>query len=85
MVHYKLFYQGFVFEAISKKTLGKILQGIWERLWYKNDHNYDSYKFSFIPFFSFHRNPKNKKKKQKKSNLQQLGGLVTRNSFAFCL
>ena len=84
MVHYKLFYQGFVFEAISKKTLGKILQGIWERLWYKNDHNYDSYKFSFIPFFSFHRNPKNKKKK-KKSNLQQLGGLVTRNSFAFCL
>ena len=38
-----------------------------------------SYKFTFIPFFSFHRNRK------QESNFQQLGGLVTRNSFALCL
>ena len=41
---------------------------------------------SVLSLFSpFIETRKTKKKKQKKSNLQQLGGLVTRNSFAFCL
>ena len=47
----------------------------------KYDCNSNSYKFSskftFITFFSFHRNQK------QESNFQQVGGLVTRNSFAF--
>ena len=47
------------------------------------DRNYHSYKFrnkfTFIPFLSFHRN------QEQESNFQQVGGLATRNSFAFCL
>ena len=45
-----------------------------------------SCKFPFIPVLSFHKNQKKKKKKKKKeSNFQQVGGLLKRNSFAFCL
>ena len=56
-----------------------------EKILYENNHNnYNSYKFSykfpFIPFLSFHRN-----QKQRESTFQKVGGLVTRNSFAFCL
>ena len=60
-----------------------ILQKTWERFLYENNCNYNSYKFSykftFIPLLYFHRNQK------QESNFQQVGGLVTRNSFAFCL
>ena len=49
----------------------------------KNDRKYNSYKFSykftFIPFLSFHRN------QRQEPNFQQVGGLVTRNNLAFCL
>ena len=63
--------------------VGTILQGIWERFSCKNDRNGDShkssYKFTFIPFLSLQIN------QTQESNFQQVGGLVTRKSFAFCL
>ena len=52
----------------------KILQGILETNSYKF-----SYKFTFIPFLCFYRNQK------QEPNFQQVGGLVTRNSFVFSL
>ena len=71
------------FYKLKKHCEAKVLQGIWERFLYENNRNYDSYKlsykFTFIPFLSIHRNRK------QDSNIQQVGGLVTRNSFAFCL
>ena len=67
--------------SVKKHCIAKILQGIWERFLYENNRNYNfykfSYKFTFIPFLSFHRNQK------QESDFQQIGGLVTRNSFAF--
>ena len=67
---------------MKKHCVAKILKGIWERFLYENRRNYNSYKFSYkftlIPFLSCHRNQK------QKSNFQQVGGLVTSNSFAFC-
>ena len=39
----------------------------------------NSYKFTFVLFLSYHTNQK------QESNFQQVGGLVTRNSFVFCL
>ena len=58
-------------------------------LGYENNHYKDymkiinSCKFcckcTFLPFLFFHKNQK------QESNFQQVGGLVTRNSFAFCL
>ena len=63
--------------------VGTILKGIWERFSCKNDRNGDShkssYKFTFIPFLSLQRN------QTQESNFQQVGGLVTRKSFAFRL
>ena len=73
----------FVFQVITEGGMCRIdfsrnLKGI---LMCKYDCNSNSYKFSskftFITFFSFHRNQK------QESNFQQVGGLVTRNSFAF--
>ena len=44
-------------KLVAKHCVGKILQGIWERVLFEHDHNYNSYKFSFkftfIPLFSF--------------------------------
>ena len=59
--------------SVKKHCVAKILQGIRERLLHDYNPDYNSYKFSykftFIPFLS----------------LAQVGGLATRNSFAFCL
>ena len=67
--------------SVKRHCVSKILQGIWEKFLYQNNQNYNSYKFrykfTFIPFLSFHRNLK------QKSNIQQVGGLVTRNCFLF--
>ena len=67
---------------MEKHSVAKILQVIWERFLYENNFNYISYKFffkfTFIPFLSFHINQKHE------SNFQQVGCLVTRNSFAVC-
>ena len=57
----------------------RFLQGTWEIFLWKNNLNFNSYKLSYNPFLSFHRNQK------QESNCQQVGGLVTRNSFAFYL
>ena len=42
---------------MKKQSVGKILQGIWERFLDENDCNYNSYKFNYkfssIPFFAF--------------------------------
>ena len=69
--------------SVTKHCVVKILQGIWERFLYENNRNYNSYKFSykftFIPCLSFHRNQK------QASNFQQVGDLVTRNISVFCL
>ena len=79
---YKLFYLRFCLSSDqwkNKHCVAKILQGIWKRFLYENNCNYNSCKFShkfiFILFLSFHRNQK------QESNFQQVGGLVTRNSF----
>ena len=78
------FIYSFVFQVIMKKHCGaKISQGIWERSLYENNRNSNSCKFCckyiFIPFLFFHRNQK------QESNFQQVGGLVTWNSFTFYL
>ena len=66
---------------VKKYCAGKILQGISERFLYENDRDYNSYKFSykftFIPFLSIHRNQK------QGSNFQQVDDLVTRNTIGF--
>ena len=70
---------------MKKHFVAKILQGICGRFLYENNRNFHSYKFSYkfnfinSIFLSFHRNQK------QESNFQQVGALVTRNSFAFCL
>ena len=65
-----------MFKVISEK-----LQGILERFLYKNNRNYNFYKFSYkfdlILVLSFHRNHKQQGK------FQQAGDLVTRNISAF--
>ena len=72
-----------MFQVISEKTLKQRFYKEFERFLYENNRNYNPYKFSykvtFIPVLSFYRNQK------QKSNFQHVGGLVTRNSFAFCL
>ena len=74
------FVQGLVLQVICVENIS---QGTWDRFWYENDRTYSSYNFGyrfiFIPFLSLHRN------KKQESNFQQDGGLLTRNSFAFCL
>ena len=66
---------------MKKHCVARILHGISERLLYENNHNYNSYKFSykfdFIPVLSFRRNQKQEPK------FQQIGDLVTRNISAF--
>ena len=68
---------------MKKHYVARILQGILERFLYKNNRNYNSYKFSykfdFIPILSFRRNSEQEPK------FQQVGDLVTRNISAFCL
>ena len=60
-------------------SVAKILQGIWETFLHENNHNYNSYKFSykftFIPFLSF------RKSQKQESNFQQVGGLVSKCFF----
>ena len=47
---------------MKKHCVAKILRGIRERFLYENYHYYNpykfSYKFTFIPFLSSHRNQK---------------------------
>ena len=83
---YKLFCSRFCVSMISENTLCEkdfTLHRISGRCLYENDRNNNSckssYKFASIPFLPFHRN------KKQISNLQQVGVLVTRNCFAFCL
>ena len=61
----------------------KKYRGVWETFLYENNHNYNSYKFSykftFIPFLFLHRSQK------QESNFQQVRGLVTRSKYLFCL
>ena len=83
---YKLFCSSFYVSMISENTLCEkdfTLHRISGRCLYENDRNNNSckssYKFAFIPFLPFHRN------KKQISNLQQVGVLVTRISFAFWL
>ena len=68
--------------SVKKHCVTKILQGSWERFLYENSCKFNSYKFSykftFILFFVLSYNPKARMK-------FSFGGLVTRNSFAFCL
>ena len=69
--------------SVKKPSVAKILWRIWERFLYENNPNYNSYKFSdkftFIPVLSFSRSQK------QEPNFQQVGDLVTRNIFVFCL
>ena len=70
--------------SVKKHCIGKVFtRNLEESFFYKNNRNYNSYKFSykftFIPFLTFHRNQK------QESNFQRVVGLVTRNSFVFCL
>ena len=83
---YKLLYLRFCVSSDQWKRhrVAKTSQEIWERFLYEINRNYNfhkfSYKFTFIPLMSFHRNQK------QESNFQQVGGgLVARNSFAFSL
>ena len=74
----------FVFQVTIEKTIcTRILQGNWERFLYEKDRNYNycklSCKFTFTHFLFFQRNQK------QESYFQQVGGLVTRNSFAIYL
>ena len=72
---------------INEKTLWS--KDFARNLGYENNHYKDymkiinSCKFcckcTFLPFLFFHGNQK------QESNFQQVGGLVTRNSFTFCL
>ena len=68
---------------MKKNCVAKILKGIWGRILYENNRNFNSYKFSykfnFIPSLSVYENQK------QEPNFQQVRGLVTSNSFAFCL
>ena len=77
------FVYGFMIQVISEKhCVATIIPDIWETPLYKNNCNYNSYKFNckftFIPFLSFRRNQK------QESNFQQVGGLITRNISVFC-
>ena len=69
--------------SVRKHYAANILQGIWEWFLYKNNRNYNSYKFSykfaFIPCLSYHRN------ETQESNFQQVGDLLTRNISVFYL
>ena len=83
---YKLFCSSFCVSMISENTLCEkdfTLHRISGICLHENDRNNNSYKssykFTFIPFLPFHRN------KKQMSNFQQVGVLVTRNSFPFCL
>ena len=74
----------FYFKWSAKKhCVAKILQRIWERFLREKNRKCNSYKpsykFTFIYFLSFHRNQK------QESYFQQVGGLVSKNSFAFRL
>ena len=67
--------------SVKKHCIAKVLLAIWEIFFHENNRNYDSYRFSykfgFIPFFSFLPNLK------QESESQQVAGLVTRNIYVF--
>ena len=78
----RLFYLQFVLQVISEKTLySKGFTSNLRDIFPWNNRNYDSYRFSykfgFIPFFSFLPNLK------QESESQQVAGLVTRNIYVF--
>ena len=60
-----------------------ILQEIWETFLYENNGMNNSYKISYKSFLSLFR-PFVEIKKQE-SSFNQVGSLVTRNIFVFCL
>ena len=78
------FIYSFLIQVISDKTLcSKSFTSNLRIFLHENNRNYISfrfsYKFAFILFLSFLTNQK------QESGFQQVGGLVTRNIFAFCL
>ena len=79
------FVRGFGFQVIGEKTLSwkdftRNLREIFTKKMIVTIISTNVVKFTVIPFLSFCRN-----QKKNESNFQQVGGLVTRNSFAFCL
>ena len=66
---------------MKKQCVVQILQRTWETFLYENNSNSFkfSYKFVFITFLLFWRNQK------LEYIFRQVGGLVTRNVFVFCL
>ena len=66
---------------VKKLCLAKILQGIWERLLYENNHKSNIYKlsnkFTYITVLFFLRNQK------QELDFQQVGDLVTENVSVF--
>ena len=78
------FIYSFVIQVISKKhCVTKFLPAKREIFLHENNSNYNSYifgyKFAFIFFLSFLANQK------QESGFQQVGDLVARNFFVFCL
>ena len=69
--------------SVKKHCVAKVLLAIWESFLHENNRNYISYrlsyKFAFIIFLSFLTNQK------QELGFQQVGSLVTRNIYAFCL
>ena len=66
--------------SVKKHCVEKILQEIWKRFLYENNHNYNCYKISdkfTLSLFCLFIETKNKN--------QEIDGLLTRISFAFCL
>ena len=77
------FIYNFVIQVISAKTpCSKDFTSNLRDFLHENNHNYNSYIFSykiaFILFFSF-------QKQKQESGFQQVGGLETRNISVFCL
>ena len=78
------FINSFVIRVIrEKQSVARVLLAIWEIFLHENNYNYNSYRFSYkFTFALFLFFPANQKQK---SGFQQVGGLVTRNIFVFCL
>ena len=78
------FIYSFVIQVISEKRLcSKVLLAVWETLLHEHNCHYAyywfGYKFVFILFYSFLANQK------QEFGFSQVGGLVTRNIYDFCL
>ena len=67
--------------SVKKHCVAKVLPVIWGKYLHENNHNYNSYRFSykfaFILFSSFLTDQK------QESGFQQVGGLVTKNIYVF--